>query len=101
MSMWVDGEKYNTFDISKSWDKNPDMQGFHEPSYLMFNNHVFSEDSSFKPNTVTYNVDMLPAEYFNDWYRVYQKKDGKSKIYTDETPTKEDRPVLVDKSVRR
>ena len=101
MSMWVDGEKYNTFDISKSWDKNPDMQGFHEPSYLMFNNHVFSEDSSFKPNTVTYNVDMLPAEYFIDWYRVYQKKDGKSKIYIDETPTKEDRPVLVDKSVRR
>ncbi len=101
MSMWVDGEKYNTFDISKSWDKNPDMQGFHEPSYLMFNNHVFSEDSSFKPNTITDNVDLLPAEYFIDWYRVYQKKDGKSKIYIDETPTREDRPVLEDKSVRR
>ncbi len=101
MSMWVDGEKYNTFDISKSWDENPDMQGFHEPSYLMFNNHVFAEDSSFKPNTVTDNVDMLPAEYFIDWYRVYQKNDGKSKIYIDETPTRQDRPVLEDKSVRR
>ena len=67
----------------------------------MFNNHVFSEDSSFKPNTVTDNVDMLPAEYFIDWYRVYQKKDGKSKIYINETPTREDRPVLEDKSVRR
>ncbi len=101
MSMWVDGEKYNTFDISKSWDKNPDMQGFHVPSYLMFNNHVFSEDSTFKPNTITDQVDLLPAEYFIDWYRVYQKNDGKSKIYIDETPTREDRPVLVDKSVRR
>ena len=101
MSMWVDGEKYNTFDISKSWDKDSSMQGFNEPSYLMFNNHVFSEDSSFKPNTVTDNVDMLPAEYFIDWYRVYQKKDGKSKIYINETPTREDRPVLEDKSVRR
>lgn len=101
MSMWVDGEKYNTFDISKSWDKDPNMQGFNEPSYLMFNNHVFSEDSTFKPNTVTDYVELLPAEYFIDWYRVYQKNDGKSKIYIDETPTREDRPVLEDKSVRR
>lgn len=97
MSMWVDGNKYTTFDMNKSWDLYSDMQGFHDPSYLMFNNHVFSDDSSFRPNVITNNVDVLPAEYFIDYFRLYQKP-GEGRIYTETNPTAEgsaqqDRPI--------
>ena len=97
MSMWVDGTKYQTFDITKSWDLYNDMSCFHDPSFLQFNNHVFSDDSSFRPNVVTNNVNILPSEYFIDYFRIYQKP-GEGRIYTDTNPTSEgssfsDRPI--------
>lgn len=80
-SMWVDGEKYMTFDLTQSYDKNKDMTQFHDPMYFMFNMHVFVEDADYQPNLIADNMEALPAEYAIDWYRVYQKKDSKSKIW--------------------
>lgn len=90
MSMWVDGNKYQTYDINKSWDLYEDMQGFHDPTYLMFNNHVFAEDSSFRPNVISDNVEALPSEYFIDYFRLYQKP-GEGRLYTDSDMTSEER----------
>ncbi len=97
-SMWVDGEKYMTFDLKKSYDKNNEMTQFHDPMYFMFNMHVFTVYESMQPNLIEENMGALPAEYAIDWYRVYQKKDSKSKIWivdeprTDITYTGRDNP---------
>lgn len=85
-TMYVDGEKYMTFDFTKTFDKNKDMSSYHDPMYYMFNMHVFTESGDHKPNLIKDNMDTLPAEYAIDWYRVYQKNDGKSKIWTVDEP---------------
>ena len=81
VSMWVNGEKYMTFDITKSYDLNKNMEAFHDPMHLMFNMHVFVDDADYQPNLIDDNLSALPAEYCVDYYRVYQKKDGKSKLW--------------------
>ena len=72
MSMYVDGYCYKTYDITKSFDACPDMSGFHDPRYIIFNNHVFSPNSRFKPNCIEGNEDNLPANYDIDYFRLYQ-----------------------------
>lgn len=74
MSMYVDGYCYKTYDITKSFDACPDMTGFHDPRYIIFNNHVFSPNSKFKPNLITGNEENLPANYDIDYFRLYQDK---------------------------
>ncbi len=88
MSMYVDGTEYMVFDITKSYDLCEDMSQYHTPLYNMFNCHVFIDDpeNTFVPNLITDNLEVLPTEYCIDWYRVYQRKDGKSKIYVDDEP---------------
>lgn len=81
VSMWVEGEKYMTFDITKSYDLNKDMGAYHDPIFFMFNMHVFVDDAEYQPNLINGNMECLPAEYCVDYYRVYQKKDTKSKIW--------------------
>ena len=83
--MYVDGEKYATYDLSKSWDKYNDMSRFHDPIFLLFNNHLMADDSSMRETIITQDKTKLPGEYFIDWIRVYQKP-GVGKIYIDETP---------------
>lgn len=83
MHFYVDGEKYCTFDTENSFDLNPDMSMFREPQFLMFNCHVFTEDSTYKPNLIYDSMEKLPAEYFVDYFRLYQISDGKSKLWTD------------------
>jgi beta-glucanase (GH16 family) len=85
-SMYVDGEKYITFDYSKSYDLNGNMNHFRDPMYFIFNMHVLVEGGGMEVNYIDDNKDVLPAEYAIDWYRVYQKKDGKSKIWTVDEP---------------
>ncbi len=92
MSMYVDGTKYQSYDITKSWDEYDNMKGFNDPMMLMFNCHVMDESSSFAANSITENVDVLPAEYFIDYFRIYQKP-GEGKVYTNTTPTQEERPL--------
>lgn len=83
INMYVDGEKYMTFDIVNSFDLEKDMSMFHEPQYSQFNCHLFTSGNNYKPKIYDENIDLLPACYYIDHYRVYQKKDGKSKIWTD------------------
>ena len=83
--MYVDGDKVMTYDITKSFDKNDDMRGFHDPMFLMFNNHVTSYDASFDVGMIDENIDKLPSEFCIDYFRLYQKNDGKSKIFLDDT----------------
>ena len=84
ISMYVDGQKYNSLIITESFDKYDDMSHFHDPIFILFNNHVFAHDSSYKPNVINNNLTGLPAEYFIDWFRLYQKP-GVGKLYIDET----------------
>jgi len=74
MSMYVDGYCYKTYDITKSFDECPDMTGFHDPRYIIFNNHVFSPNSRFKPNCIEGYEENLPANYDIDYFRLYQDK---------------------------
>ena len=83
LRFYVDGEKYCTMDIVNTWDLEKNMSMFQDPQYLQFNSHVFTEDSTFAPNLIYDKMDMLPSEYIIDYFRLYQKKDGKSKIWTD------------------
>ncbi len=86
VAMYVDGEKYAFYDITKSWDKYDDMSHFHDPIYLMFNNHLMTDDSTLIQTTViSRDNTKLPGGYFIDWIRVYQKP-GVGKLYLDETP---------------
>jgi beta-glucanase (GH16 family) len=84
-SFYVDGIKYETVDITKSFDECPDYQGFHEPLFLMFNNHVFADDMSYYANEVEDHT-TLPFCYYIDWIRVYQKSGVGSQLYIDTTP---------------
>ena len=76
MAMWVDGERYNVFDLSANWDERSDMSGFHDSVYILFNNHLFTKNSSFKPDGS--EVDgrtKFPVCYWIDYIRLYQKPD--------------------------
>ena len=83
-SFFVDGEKYETIDITKSFDLCDDYQGFHEPLFLMFNNHVFADDMKYYENVVE-DHSKMPFCYYIDWLRLYQKP-GVGKLYIDTTP---------------
>lgn len=83
MSFYVDGEKYYTLDIVNSYDLYKNMDGFHMPIFLMFNNHVFAEDA-YNENLIE-DHSLLPFCYYIDWCRVYQKP-GVGELYVDDTP---------------
>lgn len=85
MSFYVDGQLIMTYDIVNSYDKCADMTGFHDPEFVMFNNHVTTTDSSYQVGLIEDSLDKLPSEYFIDYFRLYQKK-GEGKIWIDETP---------------
>ena len=82
MSMYVDGKKYKTYNITVCYDKSGEMKGFHDPQFLIFNNHVFAKDASYKPNLIENNEKALPSSYCIDYFRLYQKP-GVGKIWTD------------------
>ena len=84
MSFYVDGQKYYTIDITKSYDLQDDMKRFQEPIFLMFNNHVFADDLPWYENLVE-DFDKMPFCYYIDWLRIYQKPNT-GEFYVDETP---------------
>lgn len=86
MVMNVDGEAYMTFDITEPYDGKSDMSGFHDPMFLMFNNHLITDDSWQTGYIVENSNELLPACYYIDYIRLYQK-DGVGKLYTDDTDT--------------
>lgn len=83
MSMYVDGYCYKTYDITKSYDACSDVSGFNDPMFFIFNNHLFSPESSFKPNLITDNESIIPSHYEIDYFRLYQSESiPNSEIWT-------------------
>ncbi len=94
MSMYVDGKKYFTYDLTKNFDagmKGTDgsvlgasgMSGFETNLMLILNCHLFTDSSDYKPYTgCEINVRDLPVEYDIDWIRLYQKSGDGSQLVT-------------------
>ena len=74
MAMSVDGEVYCTYDINSNYDGFSDMSGFHDALYVLFNNHIFTSNSSWAPGgaEVDERTD-FPINYWIDYIRLYQK----------------------------
>ena len=83
MSMYIDDVKYYTYDLTNNFDNGASgMGGFDTQLHLIFNNHLFTQSSSYKPyEGCEINSRDLPVEYAIDWVRLYQKNDGNSKLY--------------------
>ncbi len=81
MEMYFDGKSLGVWDISKSTDHCKDLSGFADPQYIIFNFQLTTTDSSNPVGFIEDNLNELPAEYFIDYFRLYQKKDSKSKLW--------------------
>lgn len=78
----VDGKIYKTIDLSQDFgDRGDGMQGFRDPVYIIFNNYIFTENSSWKLPPVNSKT-RWPITYKIDWVRLYQK-DGEGQIFDD------------------
>lgn len=76
MAMSVDGEVYCTYDINSSFDRYSDMSGFHDTVYVLFNNHIFTEENSlWIPNGKVDDRTKFPINYWIDYIRLYQKNE--------------------------
>ena len=72
MYFTLDGEVYFSHDITEAGSYGEgDMTCFHDPLYVIFNNFLFTEGSSWKPSLVTPET-VYPIEYRIDWVRLYQ-----------------------------
>lgn len=85
MVMYVDGIAYQTFDLSDNFDDKSDMSGFHDPEYMIFTNHVITDDSWQSGPLLENSHSKLPACFYIDYFRLYQK-DGEGEFYTADTP---------------
>ena len=82
MSMFVDGRKYVTFDLSDDFDGEGGMGGFHEPLYVIFNNHIFTGASPWRPEgALVDETTPFPLSYWIEWIHLYQKP-GVGELYT-------------------
>ena len=78
----VDGQIYKRYDLSQDFgDRNDGMQGFRDPVYIIFNNFIFTENSSWKLPPVT-DKTQWPITFKIDWIRLYQKN-GEGQILDD------------------
>jgi len=74
ISMYIDGKKYVTYDITKSYDDiSEDMTMFHDPLNIMFNNYVMTQDTDMKTTMIWSSLDKLPTCFYVDYVRLYQK----------------------------
>ena len=85
INFFLDGNYYGSCDIVNTWDAHEDMSVFQDPVFLIMNNHVFADDSKFKPSVISDNPGKLPADYHIDWVRLYMKPD-KGTLYIGENP---------------
>lgn len=82
MSFSVDGEVYEAYDLTQNMDNDShetDMSGFHDPMYILFNNHLRTPKSEFLYRQV--DDKELPMSYYIDWICLYQKP-GQGEFYT-------------------
>ena len=73
MSMYIDGEKYMTYDLTYDYDGNGEKEVFHDPLYIILNNHLFTERAWWCPDGYAVYTTDLPMEYDIDWIRLYQQ----------------------------
>lgn len=84
MVMYVDGIEYMTFNITKNFDNRGNMDAFHNPMFVMFNNHLISDTSWQSGPIIENGLNGLPGKYYIDYFRLYQKSDV-GELYTNET----------------
>lgn len=85
MYFTVDGEIFFTHDITENGNFGHfgSMQGFQDPLFVIFNNFLFTDGSSWKPSGALVNDDTrFPIEYAIEWIRLYQKP-GEGDIFYD------------------
>ena len=74
MAMSIDGEVYCTYDINSNYDDYSDMSGFHDTLYVLFNNHIFTNNSPWLPKGSAIDErTTFPINYWIDYIRLYQK----------------------------
>ena len=82
MYFTMDGEVYFSHDITEAGNFGEgDMSCFHDPLFIIFNNFLFTDGSSWQPNKVNSTTD-FPIEYRIDWVRLYQIP-GEGALYYD------------------
>lgn len=85
MYFTVDGEIFFSHDITENGNFGDfgSMQGFRDPLFVIFNNFLFTDGSSWKPAGALVRDDTeFPIEYSIEWIRLYQKP-GEGDIFYD------------------
>ena len=84
--MYVDGNEIVTYNLNTNFgDAQNGMQGFHDPMYLIINNHIITEsysstDGGSWAQGREVGSDFSESVYDIDYVRLYQKNDGSSQI---------------------
>ena len=83
INMYVDGEKFVTYDLNDNFDGKSNMDGFKSmPFYLILDNYLFTDSIYWKPyDGAAIRPEDAPYEFFVDWIRLYQA-DNTGKLYT-------------------
>lgn len=92
MCMYVDQKLFRVYDITSAKNvfgsdnvkkTDSDMSGFNDPLYIIFNNHIFTENATWKPHTITGSESTsLPATYEIDYVRLYQGTESNTQLWT-------------------
>lgn len=76
MAMSIDDKVYCTYDINSNFDGFSDMSGFHDSVYILFNNHIFTKNSSWIPDdSAVDSSTIFPIHYWIDYVRLYQNNE--------------------------
>lgn len=79
MSMYVDGEKYNTFYFKDNAPKQSEIDGFSQPVYVIINNGPITPENRSNDGMGLPRVDEdgnpsdIPGVFSIDWVRLYQE----------------------------
>lgn len=95
MSFYVDDEMYTRFPIDESGEFGEwsiaGMDGFHDFAYIIFNNEIFTEGRSWKPEgKILTDEDEMPIDYYIDYVRFYQNPEKEEVKFADEIAAKKE-----------
>ena len=85
MAVYVDGDLQCEWSLNRwallTYGLKMDTSGFNTTMNILFNNHLFTNSSTYESGTVIEDYENnLPAEFDIDYVRLYQKNDGVSKL---------------------
>lgn len=66
IKIYCDGNLFQSYDLSTSYDSSDDMMDFRNPMLVFFNNHIL-------PDSIPSDHSSLPFDYYVDYIRLYQK----------------------------